>query len=90
MAIFKIEGPVNGEAKQLFDDIEKQENSVRMAQIPLSKLKQLRVSEYGLECYVNQKAFEQCRKEFNKAMDQMWNDYERLRELGIVIIQAHE
>lgn len=90
MAIFKIEGPVDGEAKQLFDDIEKQENSVRMSQIPLSRIKQLQVSESGLECHVNQRAFEQCRKEFNKAMDQMWNDYERLRELGIVIIQAHE
>ena len=37
----------------------------------------------------NLEELEQCRKEFNVAMDQIRKDYERLRELGVVtIIQA--
>lgn len=86
MAIFRIDAP-EGEVKALFDDLEKQEHCMGSVQMCImAKLKYLTVTEKGMECNVDLETLEQCRKEFNVAMDQIRKDYERLRELGVVTI----
>lgn len=87
----KIKGLEEAE-KQILDDIQTLVYSLPSSCMGFdTDVERMEMQDSKLEYSISKKAFDRRREIFNDTMDQIWRNYEKLRELGVLkIVQAHE
>lgn len=87
----KIKGLEEAE-KQILDDIQTLVYSLPSGCMGFdTDVERIEMQDSKLEYSISKEAFDRRREIFNDTMDQIWGNYEKLRELGVLkIVQAHE